>query len=331
MHLALLRLGANWKRISQERVTVHRLDARGNYDPALIAAIWRVIRRVGPDVVLTWLPQMDTLGGLCATIAGVPWVLCERTSYRAYSWSLREVMRRSIANGAAEVVANSREGAAYWAHLARKGRPVEVVPNIVPLAEIDAAVHSARALARPAAPTPTVIAVGRLISTRNLDILVAAWADVQHATGARLLLLGDGPEMARLQQLVRQSNLGSAIQFAGFVDDVVQQVSCAAAYVSLSSVEGRPNATIEAAATGCPMILSDIPEHRNLFSEEEAMFVATEDSTRVAQTIIDTLSDRVRSANRAAAARERVRTAAATDIAEIYNQILRRLVVPARP
>ncbi len=325
VHLAVLRFGPNSNRIERDRVALHHLDVGGNYDPRLIGAVWRVIRKIKPDIVLTWLPQMDIVGGLCATLAGVPWVLCERTSGRAYAWSLRDVVRRSIGSRAAAVVANSVSGAAYWNRLASRGRSIHVVPNIVPIGEIEAAVGAVRAWECPGPFTQTVVATGRLVSLRNYDVLIAAWADVRRSTPAHLLILGDGPEASRLRRLVDHLDLGGAVQFAGYVDDVFQRMSSAAAYVSLSSVEGHPNATIEAAAVGCPMVLSDIPEHRSLFTTEEALFVGPNDSTRLASAILDVLKDRPASARRAEAARQRITEAAATDIAGVYDQLLRRV------
>lgn len=325
VHLAVLRFGPNWNRVERDRVALHQLDVRGNYDPRLVGAVWRLIRKLKPDIVLTWLPQMDVVGGMCASFARVPWVLCERTSGRAYASTVRDLLRRTVANRAAAVVANSASGAAYWNRPPRRGRSVHVVPNIVPIAEIDAAVGATRRWERPGPDTQTVVAAGRLVALRNYDVLIAAWADVTRSTSAHLLILGDGPEASRLRQLVDDLDLGGTVEFAGFVDDVFQRMSNAAAYVSLSNVEGYPNATIEAAGVGCPMVLSDIPEHRSLFTTEEALFVGPNDSTRLASAILTVLRDRATSARRAEAARRRITEAAATDIAGVYDQLLRRV------
>jgi glycosyltransferase involved in cell wall biosynthesis len=330
VHLALLRLGHNWSRIATERIAIHHLKVRGNYDPSLVTAVWLVIRKLRPDIVLTWLPQMDTLGGLCATIAGVPWILCERTTARAFSGGLRALVRRQVARRASAVIANSEGGAAYWTSGTGLRRTVEVVPNIVPLADIDAEVGAA-VENRAATPTDrTVVAVGRLVPLRNYENLIAAWAAVWQSTRVRLTILGDGSERQRLAELVERLKLDEAIEFPGFVSDVFGRMSRAEAYVSLSSIEGHPNATIEAAAVGCPLVLSDIPEHRCLFTSEEAIFAPPSDPPRIAAAVLEALAHPARSRKRAASAQDRVRKAAECDVPETYNRILRRVVIEFR-
>jgi glycosyltransferase involved in cell wall biosynthesis len=167
------------------------------------------------------------------------------------------------------------------------------------------------------------------VSIRHYDVLIKAWTLVWKSTGARLLILGDGPDADQLRELVQRLGLSGAVDFLGFVHDVYQRMSGAAAYVSLSSIEGHPNATTEAAAVGCPLVLSDIPEHRNLFTAAEARFVAHDAPDRVAETILEVIRNRSDSALRAGAARRRAREAASADVPGIYDRLLRELALHA--
>src|ERR1035437_1762104 len=49
-------------------VVLHRLKSRSNYDPYLIWQLDRLSRRIKPDIIQTWLLQMDILGGLVARL-----------------------------------------------------------------------------------------------------------------------------------------------------------------------------------------------------------------------------------------------------------------------
>ena len=47
--------------------------------------------------------------------------------------------------------------------------------------------------------------------------------------------------------------------------------------VSTSRYEGRPNVIAEAMACGCPLALSDIPEHRELVPKDAALFFSADE------------------------------------------------------
>ena len=72
-------------------------------------------------------------------------------------------------------------------------------------------------------------------------------------------------------------------------------------------------------------MLSDIPEHRALFSDDEALFVPPRDPDGLAEALLATLGDPDGARARAEAARLRVRAAAEADVAEIYDQLMRGL------
>ena len=65
---------------------------------------------------------------------------------------------------------------------------------------------------------PVVVCAARLVRRKGQDTLIRAWPDVARALpGARLLLVGDGPDRGRLQRMVRRRGLASSVIFAGGV------------------------------------------------------------------------------------------------------------------
>lgn len=77
-----------------------------------------------------------------------------------------------------------------------------------------------------------------------------------------LILCGDGDKFNELKQKYQKH---SNIIFTGKVKNVNDYLMASDIYISTSKSEGMPNSVLEAMATGLPVILSDIPQHLELF------------------------------------------------------------------
>jgi len=148
---------------------------------------------------------------------------------------------------------------------ARVGVVAPMVPcaaEWAPRAGVDVVGRRALGLAR-----PTVLAVGRLVPIKGHDRLLRACARVQTEIGAgrdalEVVILGDGPERARLGGLAAQ--LGVRLRLPGFVSrvDVQRWLRAADVFVQPSiqlangRSEGAPFATAEARAVGIPVLVA---------------------------------------------------------------------------
>jgi glycosyltransferase involved in cell wall biosynthesis len=115
---------------------------------------------------------------------------------------------------------------------------------------------------------PTILAVGRLVPIKGHDRLLRACARVQSAGKAETLevvILGDGPERARLGRLADE--LGVQLRLPGFVprSEVARWLRASDVFVQPSislpngRSEGAPFATAEARAVGIPVLVeSDV-------------------------------------------------------------------------
>jgi glycosyltransferase involved in cell wall biosynthesis len=104
-------------------------------------------------------------------------------------------------------------------------------------------------------PGPRLLAVGRLSREKGFDLLLRALAIVREQfPHAGLAIAGAGPEEAALKAQCRDLGLEGAVRFAGRVHHPSTCFPGASAFVLPSRHEGLPNALLEAAAGGLPIV-----------------------------------------------------------------------------
>ncbi|MFG2330281.1 glycosyltransferase [Streptomyces sp. NPDC048604] len=101
---------------------------------------------------------------------------------------------------------------------------------------------------------PTVVCVGRLCHQKGQDVLLRAWPAILDRTpGARLVLVGDGPDEQRLRAAAPDS-----VRFTGAVADTAPWYRAADLVVLPSRWEGMALAPLEAMAAGRPVVVTDV-------------------------------------------------------------------------
>lgn len=128
-------------------------------------------------------------------------------------------------------------------------------------------------------PKDAVIFVysGQVIERKNQRFLLKVFADTFKDSSVYLLLLGDGAEYEELK--TAYGNV-SNIDFRGNVTNVNEYLKACDVYVSTSKSEGMPNGVLEAMATGLPVVLSDIEQHKEVFEADDRIgFLYEQDST----------------------------------------------------
>lgn len=319
VHVASSRGGVNLARMKAAGVEWHDLGGAGHRDPVIFYRLLRLLRRLRPDVVQTILTPADIMGGAAALLTRTRWVLRESSSAPLYASGLRHRTRLALARMADAVVSNSAGGDAYW-RSTKAAPPLYVIPNAVPFDEIAAGAADAPGAGLGLAPdVKVVLYAGRMDEGKNVEGVLAALARLAPEAPFVAVMCGDGPSRPRLERMARELGLADRVVFKGYVDNLWELMRRADAFVSLSRFEGCPNVVLEAMACGCPVVVSDIPAHRELLDERSARFAGPDDAARAAAQLKATLLSG--DGGRAGEARARVAGRPVGATARMYEQL----------
>ena len=190
------------------------------------------------------------------------------------------------------LLANSTSGAADLITLTRGQTKVLRMPNLI---DPDW-VKSGSCGPWPASieAGPYILALGRLVITKRLDSAIRAFAQISSQIPHRFVIAGAGPEQVNLAELADTLGVGHRVVFCGWVNDPLSLLSRAEALIHTSTVEGYPNAILEAMALHIPVISGDWGlDARSLANKGALLLVQSDDPDSIVQAlrIVLTLRD----------------------------------------
>jgi glycosyltransferase involved in cell wall biosynthesis len=121
---------------------------------------------------------------------------------------------------------------------------------------------------------PYALFVGRVEQEKHIEELLFA-TNRFTATELRVVIAGGGDDRERLEKIVRERGLADRVTFAGLVDDaqLVQLLSDAAVFVMPSTAELQSIATMEAMASGLPVVAANAMALPHLVHDGENGFL----------------------------------------------------------
>lgn len=231
----------------------------------------RVLRQSKPDVVITFLPVADTLGRPAARLAGVPTLLSSIRARDLAKPRWQRLWDRRTVHWARKIIFNSR----YVVEYAKKeegirDEQVVVIPNGVADLRARALQHRETSRRDLGLDPGTIVlgSVGRLQPQKNQTLLLRACAELPVANPVwRLLIVGDGPDKAKLQAIASELGLKARVLWLGAQPEVERLLAAMDLFVHTADFEGMPNALMEAMAMGLPVIASQIDGARELIHD----------------------------------------------------------------
>ncbi len=139
------------------------------------------------------------------------------------------------------------------------------------------------------ADRPVILYVGRLSQEKGVDVLLAAVARL--TSDAQVAIAGRGPESVRLAATADRLGLSGRVRFLGFVpdQDLPAVYRLADVFAIPSRAELQSLATMEAMATGLPVVASDAYSLRELVSHGKTGLLITPGRADELAASLDTL------------------------------------------
>jgi len=274
----------------ERAVPVHRVPKRGGFDPTLPARLALLFRRqrVGVAHLHNRLPLI--YGAPAGRLAGAVVVHTRhgpRPSTPRQDWLLRGAGRLLDA-----YVAVSPE----LADVARERRAcapekISVIENGIDVAAF-APSPERRSAARAALGLPleawVIGAVGRFAPEKDFPLLVRAAAPLLGA-GARLVIVGDGAEMAAVRGAVDAHGVQPFVALPGPRQDVPLLMAGFDLFVLSSRMEGMPLVVLEAMAAGLPVTATAVGGLPKLISDGETGFLVPPGDTEALRARLQAL------------------------------------------
>lgn len=119
--------------------------------------------------------------------------------------------------------------------------------------------------------TPTIVCISRLVQYKRVeDAILAVYLVKQCIPDIQLFIVGTGPERVQLEKFVIITHLQDAVHFLGRVSETEKNnlLSYSHIHVLPSGFEGFGLVTVEALASGTPVVNSDIQVHHEILQGE---------------------------------------------------------------
>ncbi|MBN1760254.1 MAG: glycosyltransferase family 4 protein [Chitinispirillaceae bacterium] len=133
----------------------------------------------------------------------------------------------------------------------------------------------------------TFLFAGRICTQKNLGVLIKAFAACRsRCDDLKLLMVGEGPELLRLQRLAFSLSLENEVVWEGWCskETLRDYYRSSACFVSPSTNEGMSNTLLEAMACGLPILAGDCPANREIVLDGRCGYlVASGDVERLAE------------------------------------------------
>ena len=230
-------------------------------DPRPIFHLIREIRQWHPHLVHSFMVHANLLARLIRPLVEMPVLVCSARNVHE-GGALREWLYRMTDPLCTFTTQVSREGRERYIRIrATPAHKIEFIPNGVDTHRFfpNIEIYERQRAQLELQGTFLWLAVGRLVPQKDFHTLLHAFAEASaRFPDTQLWIAGDGPERSELERLAQRLNLQSRVRFLGLRKDIPDLMRIVDAFVLSSAWEGMPNVVLEAAASGLPVVSTQV-------------------------------------------------------------------------
>lgn len=131
--------------------------------------------------------------------------------------------------------------------------------------------------------------IAEFIKRKRPEEVIRAFRPVAEATGAHLMMAGDGPLATHCKTLAERAGIADRVHLLGKLDDVRPYIAASQAVVLFSHHEGLPRSIMESLSMGTPVIGSDIRGISDLIGPEAGWLVPSGDESALTQAMFEVI------------------------------------------
>jgi N-acetyl-alpha-D-glucosaminyl L-malate synthase BshA len=298
--------------------------------PLFALSFARFLRQRRVDLLHSHLFGSITAASLAAALSRIGHVGTLHDTYTIEERPSRFTLLQGASLLGTRLVVVSESMRTYFNHLSRFYRPsVRMIFNGINLKDFDRPRNnSLRRQLGLGVDDVVLICVARLIDIKRHDLLIKAFSLVRTDRSVKLLIVGDGPCQAKLEQLISHCKLQLQVTIVGFREDVAELLGLSDCFVLSSDSEGLSYSVIESMAAGIPAIVTDVGGNRELVKHGESGYLVPKgDAEGLATYVQELVEDQERRHKFGENARKWVREGFSIDhTVNEYVQLYREII-----
>lgn len=305
---ALTRGGPYEQLLADHNVPVTILNKRFRFDPFARGRLRKSLRAFDPDIVHSFLFAGNAYTRLVTGKGSKPKVVCSERCVDSWKSNWQLSVDRWLAPRTTKLLGNSNAVTDFYAQQGIPRELMQVIPNGV--ADEGTATDDERKQLREELGLPAdaniVVYAGRLAKQKRVHDLVWAFQLLrQTIDNTYLVICGEGPERARVEQRIQHFELEKLVQMLGHREDAARIVRASDVFWLASDFEGMSNSLTEAMMAGLPCVASRIPPNEELIEHGKHGYTVTVgDSVAFQQFTLELLKNRDGAAKIGTAARQ---------------------------